>query len=277
MHAAEDVGVARTGDGVELSFKTLGDGPLDLIFVHGWGSTKTYFDETLKRMDLSGLRAIVVDLRGHGESEVPGSGYTIERVAADVFDVADRVGAQEFVAVGHSMGGKIALYLPLINAGRILGQVLVAPAVASDVPLPEELRKEYVGYAGDADAMLRSHHEITSRPVPQEVSEHWAQEASKIKAFVLDETLKMSFGMPFDRDLGRLESVPPTLVVGGTDDPFFSPGFLRDNLVAQTPGSRMVLREAGHEIPLELPQELAGMIEAFVAGCARQETRDRSR
>lgn len=275
MHAPHDVKVARTDDGVELSYKTLGEGPQDVVFVHGWGSTKTYFDETLKHINLAGLRAITMDLRGHGESEVPEGGYTIERFAADVLAVADQAGARKFVTVGHSMGGKIVLYLPVMDADRVQGQVLVAPAVASEVPLPEEIHREYVGYAGDKEAFLRSHHAITSQPVPREVSEHWAEEGSKLQGFILDETLKMSFGMPFDEELGRLGTLPPTLVVAGSDDPFFAPEFLRDNLVAQLPGSRMVLRNCGHEIPLELPQELAGMTEAFIAGCADPELRTR--
>lgn len=275
MSSPLDVELVRTDDGVELSYKMLGDGPQDIVFVHGWGSTKTYFDQALEEMDLTGCRAIVVDLRGHGESEVPDGGYTIERFAADVLAIADQAGADRFVTVGHSLGGKIALYLPVMNMNRVQGQVLVAPAVASEVPLPEETHREFVGYAGDKEAFLRSHHAITHQPVPHEVSEHWAEEGSKLPSFVLDETLKMSFGMPFDKDLARVDTLPPTLVVAGSEDPFFSPEFLRESLVAHVPGSRLLLRECGHEIPLELPRELAGMTEAFIAGCVDQESRRR--
>ena len=35
----------------------------NLLFMHGWAGSGAYFDETLKHLDLTGLRAVTVDLR----------------------------------------------------------------------------------------------------------------------------------------------------------------------------------------------------------------------
>ena len=65
--------------------------------MHGWAGAGAYFDETLKYLDLTGLRAITFDLRGHGDSDKPETGYSDERFARDAFTVADAVGANEIV------------------------------------------------------------------------------------------------------------------------------------------------------------------------------------
>ena len=43
----------RTDDDVRISYKTIGDGPRDLLFLHGWGGSGSYFDEMLKHVDLN--------------------------------------------------------------------------------------------------------------------------------------------------------------------------------------------------------------------------------
>ncbi|HEY8284651.1 MAG TPA: alpha/beta hydrolase, partial [Chloroflexota bacterium] len=58
----------------------------------------------------------------------------------------------------------------------------------------------------------------------------------------------------------------PTLVICPTDDPLGSPDQVRQGILALLPHARMALLNCGHEIPLELPQEAAGLVEAFLAG-----------
>ena len=62
---------ARAEDGTAIAYQTLGTGPADVLFMHGWAGSGAYFDEMLKYLDLSGLRVTTVDLRGHGASDKP--------------------------------------------------------------------------------------------------------------------------------------------------------------------------------------------------------------
>ena len=61
------------------------------------------------------------------------------------------------------------------------------------------------------------------------------------------------------------EIATPALVIGGLHDAMFTPDLLREAVVAPLAGARLALLDAGHEIPVELPGQLAGLIEAFVA------------
>ena len=80
----------------------------------------------------------------------------------------------------------------------------------------------------------------------------------------LDETLNMLTRESF---VDRLESVRvPTLVVGGVHDPILTPAVLRDSVVAPLAKARLALLGCNHEIPIEKPLELAGLIEASSPG-----------
>ena len=62
MHIASQT-AARTEDGTAIAYRTLGTGPADVLFMHGWAGSGAYFDEMLRYLDLSGLRVTTVDLR----------------------------------------------------------------------------------------------------------------------------------------------------------------------------------------------------------------------
>jgi non-heme chloroperoxidase len=253
-------------DGVRLAYKTIGDGPINLVFVHGWASTKDYFDETIAEMNLGGLRVVCVDIRGHGESETSTGGFTVDQFAKDVLTVADHAGIGRFVALGHSMGAKYVQYLHLLDAKRVIGQVLIAGMTPELVDIGDEEIAEWLTWAGSAAKMLECHRSITSQPVPEDVSQNWAESASRVPAHVLERTAwafrRERFGQKLEERRG---SQPATLLLGGSEDPFFSPDHLRREVAARIPRSRLLVLNCGHEIPLEMPAVLAGLIEAFVA------------
>ena len=80
---------------------------------------------------------------------------------------------------------------------------------------------------------------------------------------MLDESLRTCLSASF---VNRPTDAPPTLVVGGLHDLIFTPEIMRDAVVAAIPGARLVLLDSNHEIPVERPREMAGLLEAFLAG-----------
>ena len=80
----------------------------------------------------------------------------------------------------------------------------------------------------------------------------------------LDETLNMVAQVSLADKL--VAPHVPTLVVGGLHDQIFSPDALRDGVVSHYPGARLVMLGCNHEIPIEKPEELAAVVESFLAG-----------
>jgi 3-oxoadipate enol-lactonase len=262
MHISSPT-AARADDGTAIAYQTRGTGPADVLFMHGFAGSGAYFEETLKYLDLSGLRIITVDLRGHGASDKPAGSYSLDRLARDMLAVADELGSQQFVVVGFSMSAKFAQYLPCIAPARIRGQVLVAGCPTGEIPFPSETHQDWISRAGSRDRLLELTRWFLTQPVEADVLERWADDAVKVPHTILDESLTTCLRTSFT---DRLANMPPTLVVGGLHDPIMGPELLRTAVVAAIPGARLALVDSNHEIPIERPRELAGLLEAFLAG-----------
>ena len=228
----------KADDGVRISYDVRGEGPLTLLFMHGWAGSGHYFDQTLAHLDLKGLRAVTMDMRGHGDSDKPDSGYTDERFARDAIAVADAVRADDIVMVGFSMSGRFAQYVAVLAPKRVRAQVLVAGCPASPIPLPEETRRDWVARAGDAERLKAVTAMFLTKSVEPAVLDRFGADAAKALPVALDETLRILMQDSFADKLGSTRV--PTLVVGGIHDPIFSPDALR-GWVGSMPRARLAL------------------------------------
>jgi pimeloyl-ACP methyl ester carboxylesterase len=272
MPSSEDeIRTVRTDDGVSIAYRVVGAGPLSVMFLHGWGGAGSghSWTDVVRELDLTGLRAILVDQRGHGRSEQTGSGFTVERFAQDLLTVADAVDSESSVLVAYSMSGKWAQWLASSAPERIGGLVLVAPAPATEIPLPEVEKERWLAVARSSDPevfedWLRA---WTREALAKGMVDRYFQDVSRTSQVTLGATLDMCVHGTFMDRLGSITA--PTLVVGGNADPLMPPAVLRDAVVSQIPGARLALLECGHEIPFEAPHMLAALLEAFLAGLKR--------
>lgn len=105
-------------DGVGLNALEAGSGK-PLVLIPGWSQTAEQF-----RYQLEGLsdryRVIAIDMRGHGDSDKPGHGYRIQRLAKDVWDALRALDLSAATVLGHSMGCSVLwCYHDLFGAERI--------------------------------------------------------------------------------------------------------------------------------------------------------------
>lgn len=127
----EDGRRITVAEGVELATSSCRparpDGHAFLCF-HGLASNRRLFDEVASLLVERGFGVLSVDLRGHGESSAPETGYDLVTVVADQCALLDQVpwlGAP--VVVGQSWGGNVALEL-----GIALGRAHCRGVVALD-------------------------------------------------------------------------------------------------------------------------------------------------
>ncbi len=135
---------------------------------------------------------------------------------------------------------------------------------ASEIPFPAETHQDWIDRAGDRAKLIELTRWFLTQPVEQDVLEAWADDAIKVPRVVLDESLKACLRTSFSDKLQGVST--PTLIVGGAHDPIFSPEILRSAVQAPLKGARVVILDCNHEIPLERPVDLAGLIDAFIAG-----------
>lgn len=102
-----------------------GAGGMPLLFVHSFAGSASHWTRQLRHARRR-RRAIAFDLRGHGRSDAPVSEeYEVESFAADIAAVADALGLDRFVLVGHSLGGAAAIRYAASYPARVAGLVLV--------------------------------------------------------------------------------------------------------------------------------------------------------
>jgi pimeloyl-ACP methyl ester carboxylesterase len=73
-------------------------------------------------------RVVAIDLLGHGGSEKPGSGYSMEEQAALVAQALNRLGVRRATVVGHSLGGTVATALVEQSPDLVSGLVIIDQA-----------------------------------------------------------------------------------------------------------------------------------------------------
>ncbi len=110
-----------------MSYTEAGAGGRPLMLVHGFTGARTDFADHLTPLAAAGWHVVAPDLRGHGETGGPrdASAYTVAAFVADVLALADDLGWDRFVLLGHSMGGVVAQQFALDHHERLAALILM--------------------------------------------------------------------------------------------------------------------------------------------------------
>jgi pimeloyl-ACP methyl ester carboxylesterase len=111
------------GDGIELAYERLGDGPA-IMLVHGFGSSRVQNWKSTGwygGLTDAGFSVVALDCRGHGESSKPHDPafYGHDRMAEDVSVVMQSCDLPDAMVLGYSMGGFIGLRLLASSPGHV--------------------------------------------------------------------------------------------------------------------------------------------------------------
>lgn len=92
---------------MKLHYKKMGSGQ-PLIILHGlFGSSDNWQTHGKKLSDY--FEVYLVDQRNHGKSDWSDA-FSYELMAADLFEFVQEHNLEDFILMGHSMGGKTAMY-----------------------------------------------------------------------------------------------------------------------------------------------------------------------
>lgn len=252
-----------SSDQTPIHYRVVGDGPRNVLLVHGWMMSGAVFNELVELMDTTGLRLVIPDLRGSGDSGAPTGGYTLEQHARDVLAVADHAGLKRFTVVGHSMGGQLAQWVAAQEPARVDGVMLLNTVPAAGLPLPPDAAGLFRTSAND-----REKQKIILGLACKQLSPAALERLLDVAGGVAKGSIEGSFdawtGGGFAAKLASITA--PTLVVA-TDDPFLPPAFLRQAVVSLIQNARLVyLPGPGHYPQVERPAETAALLTSFLTG-----------
>ncbi|GGS16084.1 esterase [Streptomyces aureoverticillatus] len=247
-----------------LPHELLGDGPHKVIAVHGWFADRSAYAPVRADLDPDAFQYALVDLRGYGEAKGAVGSYTTAEGAADLLDLADRLGWERFSLVGHSMGGSVAQRVVALAPHRVRRLVGVSPVPACGLPLPPEQWELFASAAHLADNR-RTIVDMTTggaRPaawLDRMVARSFACSDAKAFRAWLDSWAKDDF---HTRVAG---CQVPALAVVGALDPALSAGLMRETwLTWFARGELVELPGAGHYAADEAPLDLIRAVEDFL-------------
>lgn len=256
-----------------------GDAGAPIVLIHCYACSSQWWDGMLPVLN-ERHRVIRIDLLGHGGSEKPSGGYSMEDQAGLVAEALNELGVQGAVVVGHSLGVDVATALAeqsseLVDRVVDIGQ---APDGSFDEGFPLLARLAYVPVLGQLlnrvtpDVGIKQSYEEAFAPGydiesgfenPDQVVDDFHAMTYTSFDQSADAEEDYSDEIPLDERLAA--AAVPVLVIFGADDQVYEED---EALTAfeDVPGVRTATVEgAGHSPNVEQPQDTARLILEFAA------------
>jgi non-heme chloroperoxidase len=114
-------------DGTALHYTDFGTGT-PVVLVHSWSLSSSMWEYQVDALLAAGYRCIAMDRRGHGRSEIAGTGYDLDTLTDDLAGLIEALDLRDAVIVAHSMGTcETTHYLARHGSARVSRVVLLAP------------------------------------------------------------------------------------------------------------------------------------------------------
>lgn len=211
----------------------------------------------------AGHRVVAPDLRGFGETPLPGEAYAD---ADDVIHLLDVLGIDRATFVGASFGGRVALEVASRHPERVRSLALLCPAyrgleVTDPVVLEFGQREDELLEAGDVEGAVALNVDTWVGP---EASEEARADVARMQRRAFEVQLAAE-GLDPAPQPERVEVDPtsmwiPTVVLSGAHD---APHFraVAEQLVDEIESAELVdLAWAGHLPAVERPDETAALL-----------------
>jgi pimeloyl-ACP methyl ester carboxylesterase len=259
---------------VELHAGDAGTGT-PLVLLHAFPVSSAMWSAQVAALS-DRARVVTPDQRGFGGSPLGDDEPSLDHAADDLAVLLDRLGLEDVVLGGLSMGGYVAMAFLRRHPGRVRALVLADTKAGADpdaardnrLVMADRLQRErspqallddvLPGLTGATTAKERPDvvagvHELVAQSPPAPAA--WAQRAMAARPDSL-QTLR--------------EVRVPALVIRGDEDGLSSPDDVDAMLDALPDGRRSVLAGSGHLSALEVPQAFSAVVADFLAEVAGQ-------
>ena len=252
-------------NGVSLDYEISGSGRL-FAFGHSLGMSGKIFEPIRPALENHG-RVLTWDARGHGNSQKPATGWTIEDLAADLRALIEHLEEDRAVVAGLSMGGNTAIAYAVAHPEKLDGLILADTTAWYGEGAPEAWEKRA------SNAETKGMEPVIAFNIPRWFSDSFPNvHPGRVEMVV--ETLLASDTSSYAaacRALGRfdaregLSSIDcPTLILVGSEDPATPPAmaeYLHQNIANS---ELQVLPGLRHMTPVEAPDEVGELIGDFL-------------
>ena len=218
------------------------DGPAVVLLHHGLGAARSW-KEQIPVLAAAGYRVVVYDRWGHGKSG-PRERWSMpyfEEDLADLQAILDNLGVDQAALIGHSDGGKIAMYYAVNNPHRVTSLVIVSAHIYIEPKMShgiQSVKSDFEQGSKFQKKMQRVHGDKTDA-LFQGWFNGWNN--SEIQDWDMRPVIN--------------QIACPCLVVQGLEDEHATPQHARDIAAAIPNADLWLLPGAGHMLPQDFSEE----------------------
>jgi pimeloyl-ACP methyl ester carboxylesterase len=254
-------------NGITLHYYRTGNGSLPpMVLSHG------YTDNGLCWTDLAHAfekkyDVIMYDLRGHGLSEAPATGYDINDNVADIVGLIKALKLSKPVIIGHSLGGSIAAIVATQYPDIPKKVVLIDPPglIKPMFPTAEDMNRARNWFTSDMNNLKHLSKEELIKVAAQRhpaISEaargRWADSKMQMKPQIIDSVLTIPPLKPY---LSK-DTIPTLILKADANDAVRK---MEIDAVSAQPNIKIVhIKGAGHLVHLERPEESLAVLNDFL-------------
>ncbi len=229
-----------------------------LVFLHYFGGSSQSWTEVIAQL-ADDYHCVAPDLRGFGASDDSAESYTIEDYADDVQELIALLKIENFVLIGHSMGGKFALALAARNPKGLQSLILLAPSPPTAEPIPEDERNRLLKAHGNRCAATETVCKAAGAKLSGEVFERAVNDNLRSSEKAWRAWLRRESRVDISAMMPNV--AVPVLVLSGENDKGIDKNLLEREVVRRIEGAKLVvIPDAGHLLPLEVPETAAKLI-----------------
>jgi len=264
--------------GARLHYVDFGSG-IPVLFLHPTPLDHFYWLPLIQR--LAGVRAIVVDLRAHGASELggglPTGGFsrvpdaptlTMGQLASDTLVLLDQLGLRETVFVGCSIGGYVMLELWRRAPQRMRGLAFVCSKPQRDAEPNFVKRADTIARAraGEREALFDGMVQAATGATARTRRPGIVSELRARMTLTADAIVAVQAGLAARPDSGPTVATitAPVFGVAGGEDFAVSPAEMESFRAAPGGCDFHVLPGAGHFAAYEQPDTVASLLASWL-------------
>lgn len=255
-----------------------------IVLVHCFTCAIDWWDGMMPRLARR-HRVVAVDLLGHGGSQKPASGYSIENQADLVAQALGRLGVRDAMVAGHSLGGPVSVALAEQSPQLVDRLVIIdsRSSVEDEGDLGILANLAFTPVIGEAlwrikpDFAVRQGLEVAFAP-GFDVPDAFVEDVKRMTFSAYDESANDDYTE--DRSLAERVAATgkPLLAIIGAEEQILDDPRATLAAFGAVPGARTELIEgAGHSPNVEKPAQTAALLLAFDAvktPAKRVKTRD---
>ena len=261
----ESIDRFQTDDATKIAFQHVDNGEPTLVFIHGAYIASSEWQPQLGALEDKSY--LLVDLRGHGQSERKGYPYSVAKFADDVKQLTEHLGLRNVILCGHSLGGMVAQQLAVQRPNLVTKLVLVdtsygvrstrLEAFLTDVTLPMFNLAPIAWQTKLFAGQIGKHSAGAKRYVQAEIGKHAADLTNYREVW---KAVTQFDGYKGLEDIG----CPTLIMVGGLNKQTHRQARM---MAQRIPKSRLVfIDDAGHMLNWDNPGQFNRVLLEFVEG-----------